>query len=232
MASWVTFFVYAPKNSEQWLINLMISGVGWRVTRWMNANNALVPKLCPGDPLGAGAPEARRFHAFARQRLSLARQRRMQSLTITRTPCDGKSCRWRSCQPWRRIACLPQSGQPPHPSPSAKIYPVALDPFRFQNTPAKAARKFKSAERPIKSVTENEAEPIQWIFSIEVAKDKSLIPFNSIGFLTPKWLPTTANSAGQIFATVAPLAVIPKISNLRRKLAQYRSGQARSAVIE
>jgi hypothetical protein len=109
---------------------------------------------------------------------------------------------------------------------------VALDPFRFQNTPAKAARKFKSAERPIKSVTENEAEPIQWIFSIEVAKDKSLIPFNSIGFLTPKWLPTTANSAGQIFATVAPLAVIPKISNLRRKLAQYRSGQARSAVIE
>jgi segregation and condensation protein B len=30
----------------------------------------------------------------------------------------------------------------------------------------------------------------------------------------------------------APLAVIPKISSLRPKLAQYRSGQARSAVIE
>jgi hypothetical protein len=41
-----------------------------------------------------------------------------------------------------------------------------------------------------------------------------------------------ANSAGQIFATVATLAVIPKISSRRPKLAQYRSGQAWSAVIE
>jgi hypothetical protein len=38
--------------------------------------------------------------------------------------------------------------------------------------------KLKFAERPIKPVTENEAEPTKWIFSIEVAKDKSLISFN------------------------------------------------------
>jgi hypothetical protein len=38
-----------------------------------------------------------------------------------------------------------------------------------------------------------------------------------------------ANSAGQIAATVATLAVISKISNRRPKLGQYRSGQARSA---
>jgi hypothetical protein len=36
-----------------------------------------------------------------------------------------------------------------------------------------------------------------------------------------------ANSAGQIFATVATLAVIPKISSRHPKLVEYRSGQAR-----
>ena len=41
-----------------------------------------------------------------------------------------------------------------------------------------------------------------------------------------------ANSAGQIVATVATLAVIPKISSRRPKLGQYRPGQARRTVIE
>jgi hypothetical protein len=40
------------------------------------------------------------------------------------------------------------------------------------------------------------------------------------------------NSVGQIIATVGTFAVVPKISSHRPKLEQYRSGQARSAVIE
>jgi hypothetical protein len=64
--------------------------------------------------------------------------------------------------------CLPRSGQTPHPSPRAKI--IQWSSIRSAPKHSRRARepilisfhavKLKFTERPIKSVTENEAEPL------------------------------------------------------------------------
>src|SRR5208283_508948 len=48
-------------------------------------------------------------------------QRWRRSFTVTGAPCAGKSCRWRSCQPYRRVDRFPQSGQTPVPVATAEI---------------------------------------------------------------------------------------------------------------
>ena len=48
-------------------------------------------------------------------------QRWRRSFTVTGAPCAGKSCRWRSCQPYRRVDRFPQSGQTPDPVATAEI---------------------------------------------------------------------------------------------------------------
>jgi hypothetical protein len=48
-------------------------------------------------------------------------QRWRRSFTATGAPCAGRSCRWRSCQPWRRVDRLQQSGQTPDPPAAAEI---------------------------------------------------------------------------------------------------------------
>jgi hypothetical protein len=48
-------------------------------------------------------------------------QRWRRSFTATGAPCAGRSCRRRSCQPWRRVDRLPQSGQTPDPMAVAEL---------------------------------------------------------------------------------------------------------------
>jgi hypothetical protein len=77
-------------------------------------------------PIGASRSRSRDFGQLRGEGLTLAGS--VSTLPALEAelhsyggPCEGKSCRWRSCQPCRRIDRLPQSGQTPGPMAAAEI---------------------------------------------------------------------------------------------------------------
>jgi hypothetical protein len=93
----------------------------------------------------------------------------MRSFTVTAAPCADKSCRRRSCQPWRCNDGLPQSGQIPNPSPTAEIWPRTCSAPKIR-TPAPGALldflstkpSYRLTPLPIKAATGIEAEPFKF----------------------------------------------------------------------